>query len=323
MKRFFIVINLLFLSVYCFSQQNMPGRIIGQIPNNNSAKLYQIQVGAFKLIHNAEAVHFKLKREGFIPVYEKYFDYTRVKITGISANQVSNYLTKLKQIGFEEVIIREDISHNAISEKWEITTSGSAYSSFEFNQDYNYIAIKNEEFGESEKLVYFGEYTMPAKDVIQMDKLGVLRIRSDNGNNVSLSFSPLDEPGKEISFTASKAEKMQESAEIDLFCRTWKVVNCTDTYFIDNVILISKAGTYFFTTPDGESGSLSQWRWYNNNNEEFDYTHDNWEHYGRVKILELTKNYLKILDPGFNGYIPGYSSAGANDIWELVPITNE
>jgi len=322
MKRIFFVINLLFISGLCFSQQNLPGKIIGKIPNSSSTKLYQIQVGAFKITQNAENTSARLSREGFNPVYEKYLDFTRVMVTGIPANQIYEYLAKIKRIGFNEVIIREDNTRYAISEKWEITTPESAYTSFEFNKDYNYIAVKNPEFGDSDIPAVFGKYTMPTKNIINMNNLGVLKIGTENDNEINFSFSPIDEPGKEMRLTASKAEVMPEYAETNLLCRTWRVIDCTDTDNIGNLLFISNAGTYFFTTPDGEYNSISQWRWYDNDTKEFEYTHSNWRHYGRVEILELTRNHLKIFDPGFSTLVPGYSNAGFDDYWELVPVDN-
>jgi hypothetical protein len=316
MKRVFFVINLLFISMLCFSQQNIPSRIIGQIPNSGSTKLYQIQVGAFKVNQNAENTSARLSREGLNSVFEKYLDFTRVIVTGIPASQIQNYLTRIKRIGFDEVIIREDTARRAISEKWEINTPGSAYASFEFNQDYNYIVIENGE----DKPVRFGKYTMPAKDIINLIDLGILKLGQDSNNNTNLSFSPKDEPGKEIRFTASKADRMPENAKTDLFCRTWKVINCTETSWIGDLFFISSAGTYFITTSDGESNTMSQWRWYNNKTEEFEYTHYDWQHYGRAKIIELTRNYLKIVDPGFIYFIPGYSSADLDIYLELEPV---
>jgi hypothetical protein len=320
MRKHFVVIFLMFISVLSFSQQNMPGKIIGQIPNVNSTKLYQIQVGAFRNSKNAENVSLRLKREGLSPVYENYFDYTRVMITGARANQIQNYLIKIRQIGFNEVIIREDKTSDTISEKWEITTPGSAFSSFEFNQDHNYIAVKNPSV-ESDNPVRFGKYTMSAKDVINLSDLGVIKIKDDNSKNLNISFSPINEPGREVSFSAVKAERMPESREIDIFCRTWKVVNCTTKENIGMLLFISNAGTYFFTTPGGEANSLSKWRWYNNQHKEFEYSHDNWQHYGRVEIRKLTREKMDIFDPGFFTIIPGYSSADLNTLYELVPVS--
>jgi len=320
MKRCFIVMIFLIVSVYCFSQQSIPGRIIGRIPDYNSTEPYQLKVGAFKSAQNAENAYYKLIIEGFNPVYEKYLDFTRVMITGISANQIPDFLKKVKQAGFNEVIIRKDITRNSISEKWEITTPGSAYSSFEFNQDFNYIAIKNAMAEPSENRVQFGEYTMPARDTINMNNLGILKIEAENDASVNLSFSPIDEPWAEINLSALKTERMPESAEIDLFCRTWKVVNCNNIDYIGEIIVFSNAGTYLFTKSNGESNILSQWRWYDDDNKEFEYSHDDWQHYGRVIIKELSINSLKFLDPGFYYFIPGYSSGDLNYNYECIPV---
>jgi len=298
----------------------MPGRIIGQIPDNSSTKLYQIQVGAFLIPQNAENAYYKLVIEGFNPVYEKYHDFTRVMITGISAAQIPNDLKKIKQAGFNEVIIREDNTRTTIAEKWEITTPGSAYSSFEFNHDSNYIAVKNAESETQDKLVQFGEYTMPARDTINMDNLGVLKIEEDNDAGVNLSFSPIDEPWTEIDLSAQKAERMPESPEIDLFCRTWKIVNSTKTSHIGDLMLFSNAGTYLVTKADGSSSFISRWRWYDDKKEEFEYSHNNWQNYGRARIIELRENYLKYFDPGYNSVIPGYSKANLNYDYELEPV---
>ena len=56
MRRLIIIINLIFISTFCFAQQNIPGKIIGRIPDAYSLKTYQIQVGAFKIPQNAENV---------------------------------------------------------------------------------------------------------------------------------------------------------------------------------------------------------------------------------------------------------------------------
>jgi hypothetical protein len=108
MHRVLIVIGLSFISFYCFSQQNVPSRIIGRIPNIESTQTYQIQVGAFRITQNANNVFLKLKSNGFNPIYESYFDLIRVLIPSIPAGQVRNHLVRIKSLGFDEVIIRED-----------------------------------------------------------------------------------------------------------------------------------------------------------------------------------------------------------------------
>jgi hypothetical protein len=108
MKRIIILIYLLFLAAFCFSQQNMPRKIYGGIPNANSTKLYEIQIGAFEKMENAKKYIAILEKNGYIPVYEQYLHFTRVKITGISAKEIRSYLIKVKQMGFDAVIVRED-----------------------------------------------------------------------------------------------------------------------------------------------------------------------------------------------------------------------
>jgi len=320
LRRFLLVFNLLFIAFFtqtnfAYSQQNLPARIIGGIPDNNSAKLYQIQVGAYLLESNVENALFNLRDCNLNPVTEKYQNFTRVIIKRIPASQISNYLRNLKLAGFNEVIIRED-ANNSISEKWEINNPESAYTSFEFNHDMNYIAVENDE----NKTNRFGEYYISESDIINLINLGVLKINNDGNSGVDFSFSSVDDPEKVINLSAVKSDKITASEELDLFCRTWKVIDCTNELYIGAFLFISDAGTYFFTTPDGEADSLSQWRWYDDNKKEFEYSHDNWIFYGRARIDELTINSLKVFDPGYRGDIPGYSRAGFKNRWVLVPL---
>lgn len=320
MRRFFVAFSLLFLSFYCFSQQNLPSRIIGGIPNPDSTKTYQIQVGAYRITQNAENIFYKLKIGGFEPVYENYFDLTRVMITGIPARQIPSYLELIKMVGFNEVIVREDRG-NTISEKWNITTAGSSYASFEFNQDKNYIAIENpdETSGETRPIVHFGEYNMPAKDIIEMVNLGTLRINANSKSGIDLSFAPINEPEKVQSFEAVKEASVPKTPEAELFCRSWKIVKATESMYIGYTILFSNAGTYLVTRND--SGSfISSWRWYDERREEFEYSHDNWKHYGRAQIKELKQDSLKFNDPGYYTSIEGYSSGDKDDLHELEPV---
>jgi len=314
MRRVFLITQLLLVSFFCFAQQNIPAKITGRIPDAGSAKSYQIQVGAYKLGSNAENALLQLQKNALNPVTERYLDYTRVMIKGIPANQVVNFLVIIRQAGFNEAIIRED-TRPTISEKWEINSPGSAYASFEFNHDSNYIAV---EAGE-ENPIHFGEYSMPQSDTINLDNLGTVTITSNDSSGVNFSFTSIDEPEKSVNYNASKAEAISRSPKLDLLCRTWKVINCTETENIGYLLLISNAGTYFFTEPGGYSHSMSKWRWHDEVMESFEYSHDNWGHYGRAEILDLTVNSLKIHDPGFSNLTPGYSVGYLDNYWELIP----
>jgi hypothetical protein len=117
MRRIFFLFLfvLLFISINGFAQQNLPAKIIGRIPDRNSTKIYQIQVGAFTNERNADNAVSMLKKSGLCPVTERYQQFTRVIVKGIPAAQVVNFLVVIKQSGFNEVIIREDAPSQQVS----------------------------------------------------------------------------------------------------------------------------------------------------------------------------------------------------------------
>jgi len=100
----------MFLSMLGFAQQNSALKIIGGIPAVDDNKLYQVQVGAFKLTQNADRVFERLSGASLNPSFEKYQDFTRVMVKGISYREIPIVLEKVKSMGFSEVIIRIDDS---------------------------------------------------------------------------------------------------------------------------------------------------------------------------------------------------------------------
>jgi len=110
MRRIILFSYLLFISFFCFAQQNFPVKIIGVIPAADSGKKYQIQVGAYKFEKNAQDAVLKLKNIDLQPASEKFRDFTRVLVKEIPANQVRSILSSIANAGFREVIIREDTS---------------------------------------------------------------------------------------------------------------------------------------------------------------------------------------------------------------------
>ena len=322
MGRLFLLFNFVFITFFCFAQQNMPGRIIGNIPGNNSTGTFQIQLGAFSNNENAENVFLRLQRNALIPVKERFNDLTRVMIRGIPANQVVNFLAIIKQAGFNEVIIRPDhpirTSENTISEKWEISSPDAAFSSFEFNHDRHYIVVENDRGGS----VHFGEYGMPQTGMINLENLGTIVVNSNDDRGVDFSFFSIDEPDMEMQFNALRAEAIPESPELDLFARSWVVIDSTEKESIGIIFLFTSAGTYFVTYPGDRSGQISEWRWYDSERNEFEYSHDDWGRYGRAEIRELTRDSLILFDPGFYNIIPGYSRANMNNLNVLVPYSD-
>jgi hypothetical protein len=108
MRRLLFLINFFFITVLCFAQIYTDMTITGRIPDATDGRLYQIQIGAFKIIQNAENSFEKLKTASFNPSLEKYMDYTRVLIRGVKASDIPYYLERIKRAGFSEVFIKID-----------------------------------------------------------------------------------------------------------------------------------------------------------------------------------------------------------------------
>jgi hypothetical protein len=115
MYRSFALIGLLFFPVWCFAQEDAAFKIIGGVPSAGSAGLYQIQVGAFRDIRNAETVFEGLKSASLNPAYESYLGFTRVIVGGIRANDVAASLARIRSLGFREIWIKEDTARLPVS----------------------------------------------------------------------------------------------------------------------------------------------------------------------------------------------------------------
>jgi hypothetical protein len=108
MYRFAVFMTLLFFSVMCFSQENKGFNIIGQVPSHENSKTYQIQVGAFKDIQNAEKAFALLSSASLNPVYDRHLDFTRVIVKGVRSRDVAACMYAIRILGFGEVWIKED-----------------------------------------------------------------------------------------------------------------------------------------------------------------------------------------------------------------------
>ena len=108
MKRTLFFLILLFLSAFCFAQQNSGLRVIGRVPSADDNRLYQIQVGAFRLFQNAERVYERLNSASLNPAYESFLNLTRIVINGVAARDVPSCLQRIRNLGFTDVVIRID-----------------------------------------------------------------------------------------------------------------------------------------------------------------------------------------------------------------------
>ncbi|GHV41946.1 hypothetical protein AGMMS49546_19060 [Spirochaetia bacterium] len=71
-------------------------------------KTYRLQIGAFREPQNTEKALLTLRSAGFNPVSEPFEDMDRVLITGIRAEEMSGVTEKVRAIGYQRYIIREE-----------------------------------------------------------------------------------------------------------------------------------------------------------------------------------------------------------------------
>jgi hypothetical protein len=145
-----LALNLFFLTVFCYSQQNISLSIIGKIPPGDSVTLYQLQVGAFKVRQNAELVFSRLSAANLEPEYENHHDFTRVIIKGLAAKDIASCLGVIGVLGFNEVIIREDVEARRTT---ELPTSTAALPSAAAAE----IAYRTVRVGETKNIAHLVE----------------------------------------------------------------------------------------------------------------------------------------------------------------------
>ncbi|MDR3217953.1 MAG: hypothetical protein LBU22_03090 [Dysgonamonadaceae bacterium] len=165
-----------------------------------------------------------------------------------------------------------DTLTNTISAKWEITDSNSAYASFEFNKDGNYIVIENETINKSYVTgksksslfqngkslgtgniatrsasaesnlspIHYGTYKIEENRII-LTGFGVIDVISITTEEFTFSFI-LEATGAKGVYVASKAkEPISASNRTDMFCRTWKAQKLS----IDESLVPDVEKTYF------------------------------------------------------------------------------
>jgi len=114
MKRLCVFMFIFLFSVFCFAQQNAGIKVIGGIPDATDNRVYQLQVGAFRLVQNAANALNKLRAASLNPCYERYGDLTRVLIRGVSGRNIRACIELIRRAGFSEVLIKLDPVNGAV-----------------------------------------------------------------------------------------------------------------------------------------------------------------------------------------------------------------
>jgi len=170
-----------------------------------------------------------------------------------------------------------------------------------------------EDFGDLTRVIIS---QVPANEIVSnLERIALLGfdhviIRKET-NDISLSFSPVNEPSE---------APMPKDIETDLFTRAWKIIHRTGsglsrdgmeiTETVGRIYLYSTNGTYMVTSDDDSVVYISHWRWVDGSREEFEYSHDNWQTYEKSKIVTLNENSLIITEYYTTGaiveFIPAY-----------------
>jgi hypothetical protein len=272
MKRIILFSYFLFISFFCFAQQNLPAKIIGGIPSASSSKKYQIQVGAYRLEKNAQDAILRLKRVDLESDTEIFRDLTRVIVRDVPASRVRSILSSIAKAGFREVIIREDTPLRSETSK----------AAPPVRQEENYRPPEN-------------TYDPAA---------------TESGYN----------PSEQESYFVPSTQ-VSNPRRSDILCKTWKIDKCPNPELIGSRFYILDDGTYYVTNLRGESSSFSEWRRSGGN--EFEYSHNGWEYFGKAEITNLTDNYFELIDSGYSYDALGNSPAGYRNIWVFSLITDE
>jgi hypothetical protein len=172
--------------------------------------------------------------------------------------------------------------------------------------------------------VHYGTFKMEGNK-ITLSGFGLINVISLTEEEFHFSFT-IQSTGNTNEYVASKTKNpISSSTKTDLFCRTWIIEKVTmdianldeeeiefyeDIYgpewvslleeeinqIVGSVVLFSKAGTYLVIIDD--EAFLSEWKWKNSSENEFYYSHDNWEDdwldNNITKIKELNNNKLVV-----------------------------
>jgi len=139
-------------------------------------------------------------------------------------------------------------------------------------------------------------------------------IREDKPSTVSAASAASAAPEiKPENNTETNIETVNNPS--DLICKTWKIEKCPNPELVGSSFFVLEDGTYYVTNPKGESSSISNWRRDSDSGKGFEYTHNDWEYYGRAEIINLTEDSLELIDTGYSYKTPGRSSAGYSNLW--------
>ncbi|MDR3336795.1 MAG: SPOR domain-containing protein [Treponema sp.] len=88
-------------------EEQLPLKVIPQLPPAGDRKIYRIQVGSFVQKSGADTMYRILRNAGLSPVHEKYKTYNRIVIPGIPGTDVASLTRRLSALGITEIWLRQ------------------------------------------------------------------------------------------------------------------------------------------------------------------------------------------------------------------------
>ena len=159
----------------------------------------------------------------------------------------------------------------SVNNKWIIENS-TEYKSIEFDDNKNYIIIKNKisttsKVSEPEEIFVLGTYEILDTDIFLLSDFGTIKFDNTDPNHIkfSVKFEGSDTYTYELNVT--KAAEFVSTPQTDLLCQnTWKFAKKIPIKDTISLINFSKAGTCFtnFTISSQNSGfitELGKWKW--------------------------------------------------------------
>lgn len=215
-----------------------------------------------------------------------------------------------------------EVTAKKLNAKWLLSDPRTKFTSFEFNESGSYIVEESVTVdGKESTRLHYGSYELVDNMIglIDFANITVVELTDDELQFGMVMAKSTEKP---LPFIAKRKVEMASTDRTDLLCRTWKVdkLNGLDVAGTEDesIMLFSKAGTYFVTTPDPEDGGLAQWRWKAGSDEKImEYTWDkifDGDESGEVTIEELTKDYLRVHEVFVDG------EDEIDHLWELSPV---
>jgi len=144
----------------------------------------------------------------------------------------------------------------------------------------------------NDQIISFGTYDIIDNETIVLSDFGTIKLSKFDKNSMSFSIKLNSSPNKEINISASKEESMISTLRTDLLCQAWEEVREDDD--LEATVILSKAGTYFVTWPDGDFG-IGEWKWKDSTETKILLEEGDYQTY-EAEILELTSSTLRIYE---------------------------